>query len=63
MGSTIGLLLADVITNHVIGKTIKTTPLDHESKFICCSAADCFAPFANTSSINIFLRNLNCVHN
>ena len=62
MGFPIGPLLADVMINYVIDKAIERTPLDHEPKFFCRYVDDCFASFTNTSSIEIFLRNLNSVH-
>ena len=62
MGSPIGPLLADVMINYVIDKAIERTPLDHKPKFFCRYVDDCFATFTNTSSIEIFLRNLNSVH-
>ena len=62
MGSPIGPLLADVMMNYVIDKAIERTPLDHQPKFFCGYVDDCFATFTNTSSIEIFLRNLNSVH-
>ena len=62
MGSPIGPLLADVMMNYVIDKAIERTPLDHQPKFFCRYVDDCFATFTNTSSIEIFLRNLNSVH-
>ena len=62
MGSPIGPLLADVLMNYVIDKAIERTPLDYQPKFFCRYVDDCFATFTNTSSIEIFLRNLNSVH-
>ena len=48
--------------NYVIDKAIERTPLDHQPKFFCRYVDDCFATFTNTSSIAVFLRNLNSVH-
>ena len=62
MGSLIGPLLADVMTNYVIDKSIERTPLDHQPKFFCRYVDDCFATFTNTSSTGVFLHNLNSVH-
>ena len=62
MGSPIGPLLADVMMNYVIDKAIERTPPDHQPKFFCRYVDDCFATFTNTSSIVVFLRNLNSVH-
>ena len=62
MGSLIGPLLADIMMNYVIDKAIERTPLDHQPKFFCRYVDDCFANFTNTSSIEVFLRNLNSVH-
>ena len=49
--------------NYVIDKAIESAPLDHQPKFFCRYVDDCFATFTNTSSIDVFLRNLNGVHN
>ena len=62
MGSPIGPLLADVMMNYVIDKAIERTPLDYQPKFCCRYVDDCFATFTHTSSIDVFLRNLNSVH-
>ena len=61
MGSIIGPLLADVTMNYVIDKAIESTPLDHQPKFFCSYVDECFASFTNTSSIDVFLRNLKSV--
>ena len=63
MGSPIRLLLADVTKNYIVDKAIENTQLDHQPKFFCRYVDDCFATFSNTSSINIFLRNLSSAHN
>ena len=62
IGSPIGPLLADVMMNYAIDKAIERTPPDHQPKLFCRYVDDCFATFTNTSSIVVFLRNLNSVH-
>ena len=64
IGSPIGPLLADVMMNYmyVINKAIERTALDHQPQFFCRYVDDCFAAFTNTSSIDVFLCNLNSVH-
>ena len=62
MGFPIGPLLADVMMNFVIDKATERTPLDHQPKFFCRYVDDCFVTFTNTTSIEVFLRNLNSVH-
>ena len=63
MGFPIGPLLADVMMNYVIDIAIKSTPMDHQQKFFCRYVDKCFVTFTNTSTIDIFLRNISSVHN
>ena len=63
MGSPIGSLMADVIMNHVVDKAFDLTPPSHRPNFFCRNVDDCFAAFPNPVSINIFLINLNNIHN
>ena len=62
MASPIEPLQADVMMNYVIDKAIESTPLGHQPKFFCRYVDDCFVTFADASSIDMFIRNLNSVH-
>ena len=63
MGSPIGSLMTDVIMNHVVDKALDLTPPSHRPNFFYRCVGDCFATFPNPSSIDIFLTNLNNIHN
>ena len=63
MGSPIGSLMADVIMNHVVDKALDLTPSSHSPNLFCRYVDDCFATFPNPTSIDIFLTNLNDIHN
>ena len=63
MGSPIGSLMADVIMNHVVDKALDLTPPFYSPNFFCRYVDDCFATFPNPTSIDIFLTNLNNIHN
>ena len=63
MGSPIGPLMADVIMNHVVDKALDLTPPSHRPNFFCRNVNDCFATFPNPTSIDLFLTNLNNIHN
>ena len=55
--------MADVIMNHVVDKALALTPSSHRPNFFCRYVDDCFAIFPNPTSIDIFLVNLNNIHN
>ena len=63
MGSPIGSLMTDVIMNHVVDKALDLTPPSHRPNFFYRCVGDCLATFPNPSSIDIFLTNLNNIHN
>ena len=63
MGSPIGSLLADVRMNHVVDKALDLTSPSHRPNFFSRYIDDCFATFPNPTSIDIFLTNLNNIHN
>ena len=63
MGSPLGPLLADVLMNYIIDKAMEITPSSHHPSFFCRYVDDCFATFSNESSIDVFLKNLNSIHN
>ena len=49
--------------NHVVDKALDLTPPSHRTNFFCRYVDDCFATFPNPTSIDIFLTNLNDIHN
>ena len=55
--------MADVIMNHVVDKALHLTPPSHRPNFFCRYVNDCFATFPNPTSIDLFLINLNNIHN
>ena len=55
--------MADVIMNHVVDKALDLTSLSHCPNFFCRYVDDCFATFSNPTSTEIFLTNLNNIHN
>ena len=55
--------MADVIMNHVVDKALDLTPPSHRPNFFCRYVDDCFATFPNPTFIDIFLTNLNTIHN
>ena len=63
VGSPIGSLMVDVIMNQVVDKVLDLTPPSHRPNFFCRYVDDCFATFSNPTSIDIFLTNLNNIHN
>ena len=63
MGSPIGSLMADVIMNHVVDKALDLTPPSHRPNFFCRYVDNCFATFPNPTSMDLFLTNLNNIHN
>ena len=54
--------MADVIMKHVVEKALDLTPSSHRPNFFCRYLGDCFANFPNPTSIDIFLVNLNNIH-
>ena len=63
MGSPIGSVMADVIMNYVVDKALDLTPPSHRPNLFCRYVDDCFATFPNPTSIDLFLTNLNNIHN
>ena len=55
--------MADVIINYAVDKALDLTPPSHRPNFFCHYVDDCFAAFPNPTSINLFLTNLNNIHN